>query len=98
MFVVRDIVRCKPGKSRQVAELFKSAIGLMQGDGGSRNARVLLDMVADYWTVVLESDVEDLAEFERQMEAYANRQDIRKAMEGYVDLVEGGRREVFRVV
>lgn len=44
--------------------------------------------VADYWTVVLEMDVEDVAEFERHMAA------SRQEVTGYMDLADGVRRKV----
>jgi hypothetical protein len=97
MFIVRDIVRCKPGRSRQLIEKFKSAVQLMERAGELKNGRILVDMVADYWTVVLEAEVESLAEFEQQMGAYSKLEDVAKAMEGYMELIEGGRREIFRV-
>ena len=98
MLIIRDIFRCKPGKSKQLAEQFKSASRVMEGEAGIQKPRVLLDFVAHYWTVVLEFEVENLAQFEREMEIYATREDFRKAMAGYMDLVEEGSREIFRVV
>jgi hypothetical protein len=98
MLVVRDIFRCKPGKSRQLADLFKSASRLMEQEAAIQKPRILIDFVADYWMVVLEFEVADLAQFEREMELYASREDFRKAMAGYMDLVEEGRREIFRVL
>jgi len=98
MYVVRDVFRCKPGKSRQAAEIFKLALPLMQKKGGMRNGRILLDMVADYWTVVLEAEVENLAEFEREFELYGKSEEMKKAVQGYLDCVEGGRREILRIV
>jgi len=32
------------------------------------------------------------------MAEYARRDDVRQTMAGYMDLVEGGRREIFRLV
>jgi hypothetical protein len=69
----------------------------MERAGELKNGRILVDMVADYWTVVLEAEVESLAEFEQQMGAYSKLEDVAKAMEGYMELIEGGRREIFRV-
>jgi hypothetical protein len=97
MFVVRDVFRCKPGKSRQLAEIFKKGMSLMNDAEGFHNSRILIDLVAGYWTVVLEGEVESLDKFEKGMEAYGARPDIRQAMAGYMDLVDSGYREIFRV-
>lgn len=97
MYVVRDVFRCKPGHSRSVAEKFKKTLPLMQKMKGYVSARVLLDAVAGYWTVVLETQVESLAEFERSMSEYAANEEFREMVKGYMDEVEGGHREIFRV-
>ena len=58
----------------------------------------MVDAVADYWTVVLEAEVESLSDLERHMAEFSSRADVREAMAGYIDLVQGGRREIFRMV
>ncbi len=98
MYVIRDIFQCKPGMSRKLAETFKATMSSSADFEGFRNGRVLVDAVAGYWTVVLEFEVENLSEFERQTAEFASRPDLRKKMEGYMDLVVGGKREIFRIV
>lgn len=98
MYLVRDIFRCKPGQSRALAEKFKKGIPLMQGQGSFTSSRILIDAIADYWTVVLETEVKDLGEFERQMKEYSSSVEMREVMKGYMDLVEEGRREIFTIV
>lgn len=98
MYVIRDVFRCKPGKSRQVAEMFKKTMDSMKAIDGFTNPRVMLDFVSDYWTVVLESEVESLSKFEGHMATFSSRPEIREAMAGYMDLVVGGHREVYRLV
>ena len=49
-------------------------------------------------TVVLETEVEDLNEFEKTMQEYMSRQDLRDKMKGYTELYQEGKREVFKVV
>ncbi len=100
MYVIRDVFRCKPGKSRQLAEMFKKSIDSMQSKppDGFGNPRVMLDFVTDYWRVVLESDVESLAKYENMMSASSTSQEMRDSMAGYMDLVEEGHREVYRLV
>jgi heme-degrading monooxygenase HmoA len=98
MLLIRDVFRCKPGKSRQVAEMFKKTVSSMEKLDGFRNPRVMLDLVTDYWTVVLESEVDSLEKFETHMAAFSNRPEVREALAGYMDLVEGGTREIYRLV
>jgi len=98
MYVIRDIFRCKPGKAKDLVGKFKRSIESMERVDGFTNVRLMVDAVADYWTVVLESDVETLDQFERHLQEWGARAEVREAMEGYMDLVDGGRREIFRIV
>jgi len=98
MYVVRDVFRCKPGHSKSVADRFKKTVPLMQKMKGFVSARILVDFVTTYWTVVLEAEVESMAEFERQMNEYSASAEFREAMKGYMDEVEGGHREIYKVM
>ena len=95
MFVIRNVFKCKPGKSKQLAEKFKAAHDLMAGMGVT--PRVLVDEVASFWTVVVEVEVEDMGAFDKLMHERAGNADVQQAMAGYMDLVEGGYREIFKV-
>lgn len=98
MLMVRDVFRCKPGKAGELAQRMKKMAESMTADDGFENSRVMVDFVATYWTVVMQSEVPDLAAFERHMREYGQREDLRAVMAGYMDLVEGGHREIFRIV
>ncbi len=96
MFVIRNVFRCRPGKAGAVAEKFRAAHELMRDTG--IEPRIMIDEVADFWTVVVEVEVEDLAEFGRVMHERGSREDVKAAMSGYLEMVESGRREIYRVV
>lgn len=97
MFVVRDVFKCKPGQAKNVIERFKKSMGLLESGEGFNGFRILVDYVASYWTVVLESEVEDLAQFDRHMREWGERADVQEVMRGYMDSVESGYREIFRI-
>ena len=98
MYLVRDIFRCKPGQSKAMAEKFKKSLPLMKKLPGFKSGRVLVDSVGSYWTVVLETEVDNLGDYERQMTDYAASAEMREALKGYMDLIDGGHREIFRIV
>lgn len=98
MYLVRDVFRCKPGQSKSVAEKFKKGVALMKPMRGFVSARVLVDYVASYWTVVLEAEVESMAIFEQQMNEYSSSAEFRETLKGYMEQVEGGQREIFKIV
>jgi heme-degrading monooxygenase HmoA len=98
MFVVRDVFRCKPGKARELAERFKKTVPSCEEHDGFTNCRVMVDAVADYWTVVLECDFERLDDFEGHMRDFGGRAEVKEALAGYMDLVVEGHREIYRLV
>jgi hypothetical protein len=97
MYVIRDVFRCKPGKAKVLVEKIRATLASTEAHDGFRNSRILVDVVASYWTVVWEAEVDTLERFEHHMAHYASRPEVREAMAGYLDLVEGGHREIFRV-
>jgi hypothetical protein len=92
MYVVREVFTAKPGKASALAALFKDAMSALPGGP----ARIMTDAIADFNTVVIETDVSDLAAFEKMMQEYASRPDVRERFKGYTDLYLTGRREVYR--
>ena len=96
MFVIRNVFKCKPGQAKNVIEKFKAAHELM-GDMGISQPRILVDEVASFWTVVVEVEAEDLAVFGKLLHERGSNEDVQKAMAGYLDMVESGHREIFKV-
>lgn len=95
MFVIRNVFKCRPGQAKNVVEKFKAAHALMSDLG--LEERILVDEVAGFWTVVVEINVEDLAAFAKAMQERGSKADVQAAMAGYMDMVESGYREIFRV-
>ncbi len=98
MYLIRDVFRCKPGRAGELARRFKQTVPSMEQEDGFRNCRVLVDYVASYWTVVLQAEVEELTQFERHMQSYGSRPEVREALDGYMELVQEGYREIYRIV
>lgn len=94
MFVIRETFTAKPGKVSALAAMFKEVMGEMT----SLKTRVLTDYIAGFNTVVLETEAQDLGVFEKELEKYMSRQDLRDKMKGYTDMYQEGRREVYKVV
>jgi hypothetical protein len=95
MFVIRNVFKCKPGKAKNVVEKFKAAHALMADL--NLDDRILVDEVADFWTVVIEVTVGDLDVFAKAMRERGSNADIQAAMAGYLNMVDSGYREIFRV-
>lgn len=101
MLLVREIMYCKPGKVRPMVEKFL-AMNKLGAKAGMPKMRVMTDFSAErYWTVVAEMEVKSMDEFERMMQGGGQNKDDRKELENimkdYHDLVESGRREVYKI-
>jgi len=96
MYLVRDIFTTKPGKAKELVAKFK-AMGPHLTEMGVKNPRVLTDVCAGYWTVVAEAETESLDQYFDMGGRMRENQKLGEIMQGYMDLVEGGRREIFRI-
>lgn len=91
MFLVRDIVYCKPGQARPMVQKFQalSKLGQQMGFGPMR---VMTDVSAErYWTVVSEIEVESLEKYTEMSRKSMELKEFQEAMKGYHDLVTQGR-------
>jgi hypothetical protein len=67
MFLIREIMYCKPGKVRAMVEKFV-AMSKLNEKLGMPKMRVMTDFCAEqYWTIVAEMEVPDLDSFEQMM-------------------------------
>jgi hypothetical protein len=97
MFIVRDIMYCRPGKVRAMADKFL-AVGRAGAKLGFGTMRVMTDVSAErYWTVVAEVEVKSLDEYEAMSRRSAETPELRDIMQGYHELVEYGRREIYKL-
>ncbi|MFI5244692.1 MAG: hypothetical protein ACHQQR_05655 [Gemmatimonadales bacterium] len=101
MYLVREIMYCKPGKVRAMTDKFL-AMNKLAAKVGMPPMRVMTDFAAEqYWTVVAEMEVKSLEEFEKMMSSprgsAKDMQAMEKLMEGYHDLVDHGKREIYKL-
>ena len=103
MLLVRETMHCKPGKVRPMVEKFVAMSALME-KAGQGKTRVMTDFAGDrYWTIVAEFEVESLDEFERMMSGQETGLDpetmkeMDELMKGYHDLIDFGRREIYKL-
>jgi hypothetical protein len=101
MLLIREIMYCKPGKVKPMVEKFL-AMSRINERAGLGRTRVMTDFAGErYWTIVSEFEVESMSAFERMMqgEGFTDEmnQEFEKIMKGYHDLIEYGRREVFKI-
>jgi hypothetical protein len=97
MYMIREILNCKPGKVRQMVEKFRS-ISTALKELGQEPLRVLTDVTGEpYWTIVAEARVEKIDDFFAMEQKLATNETLGKTMADYHDLVDRGRREIYRL-
>jgi hypothetical protein len=101
MLLIREVMYCKPGKVRPMVEKFL-AMAKLSEKAGQGKMRVMTDFCAErYWTIVSEFEVPSMQAFEEMMQGQGQSAEDTKQMEalmkGYHDLVEFGRREIYKI-
>jgi hypothetical protein len=101
MYVVREVMYCKPGKVRPMVDKFL-AMSKLGERVGMPTMRVMTDFTAErYWTVVAEMEVPTLQAFEDMMSnpqgSPEDLKEFEKLMEGYHELVDYGKREIYKI-
>ncbi len=99
--LVREIMYCKPGKVKPMVEKFL-AMNKLGEKSGQPKMRVLTDFAGEqYWTIVAEMEVGSLEDFEKMMQgsgmSEADGKKMEELMKGYHDLVDHGRREIYKI-
>jgi len=101
MLLVREVFYCKPGKVRPLVEKFV-AMNKLSVKAGMPKMRIMTDFTAErYWMLVAEMEVANMAEFEKMMSgagvSEADGKEMENLMKGYHDLVDHGRREIYKI-
>jgi hypothetical protein len=101
MLLIREVMYCKPGKVRPLVDKFK-AMSKLSEKAGMPKMRILTDVAAEqYWTLIAEMEVESLGAFEKMFDPKSmsaeDQKEFENVMKGYHDLVDRGRREVYKI-
>lgn len=96
MYIVRDIFKAKPGKSKQLVGILKEASQHMINHGPN-DIRILTDVVSGFWTVVWEFEVSEISDYFEMNKSVDGDMAVYNALEGYKDHIVDGRREIFKV-
>lgn len=97
MYLVREVFKAKPGKAKDLVKMFKAAAPHFEKTQDMHNMKVLTDVVGPYWTVVVESETEDMGTFFLNLRSATMSDEVKEIMKDYMSCIEGGRREVYMV-
>jgi hypothetical protein len=97
MYIIREVLSCKPGKVRPLMDKFRTLSAAIEKTGRPP-IRLLTDVSGEqFWTLIAEVSVGSVDEFFSVEGELMADESVRNAMAGYHDLVEKGRREIYRV-
>ena len=97
MYIIREVLNCKPGKVRPLMDRFRVLSAALQ-ETGRPPLRLLTDVSGEpFWTLIAEVTVDTVDEFFTVEQNLMANESVRNAMGGYHELVESGRREIYRV-
>ena len=97
MLLIREVMYCKPGKVRPLVEKFLAMAKYGEQKGWGK-MRVMTDVSAErYWTLVAEMEVESLEAFMAMGPGEEDAKEFETVMQGYHDLVDSGRREIYTI-
>jgi hypothetical protein len=97
MYVVREVLHCKPGKVRSMVEKFQAISAALKTKGGEP-LRLLTDVTGEpFWTIVAEARVAQIDDFFAMEQQLMSDKGLRETMADYHDLVVSGRREIYRI-
>lgn len=94
MIIVRNTFTAKPAHAGKLVAQMKEVTAA----GNLRNCRIMTDLSGEFNTVVMEHEVESLAEFEEVIRRYMSDPAVREKAAGYTDHWLTGKRELFKVV
>ena len=97
-YIIREIFTAKPGQAGKLARLFKKAMGHLP------KTRIMTDMTGPYNTVVMEMEVDSLAQWEKDMQDMKSGKpdpnmspEIMEEMSKYTEMYLTGKREIFQI-
>ena len=97
MLLVREIMFCKPGKTRPMVDKFRS-LGKILETHQLGKMRVLTDVSSEgYWMVVSEMEVPTLDHHMKMIKQTSEMPEVQALMKDYHELVDHGRREIYTV-
>lgn len=97
MYMVREVLNCKPGTVAEMLKKFR-AISAEMRRMGREPFRLYTDVSGKpFWTLVAETDVSSIDEFFTMERTLMANETLRAAMGGYHDIIQSGKREFYRV-
>ena len=95
MYLIRECFQTKPGKAKELVKMFKAAVPHFEKTEGGKNYRVMTDITGNYWTVVMDLEVDEIGAFITGLRQSTASPELKEILKGYTDLIVSGSRSIF---
>ncbi len=97
MILVRDIFHLKFGKAKEAKELIKAGRQIVSTEGKGFG-KVMMDLTGRSYTLVIESEFDNLSEFEGILKQVFSKEEWQKWYQKIIPLVENSEREIYTLI
>ncbi|HEY5124432.1 MAG TPA: NIPSNAP family protein [Ignavibacteria bacterium] len=97
MIIVRNTFRLKFGKAKDAQALVKEAIAINK-KLGIPNARAMMDLTGESYTLVFETGHQSLSDFEKNLKTVFASEEWAAMYQKMIPLVDSAHRDIFTVV
>ena len=98
MIVVRNTFHLKFGKAKEALAIMKEGLAIQKRLGVDVSQRILTDLTGDFYTIVLELTLPNLAAVEGTMSKVMGNAEWQANYQKVVPLIESGERNIYSVV
>lgn len=98
MILVRNVFRLKFGKAREAVAIMKEGLAIQKKLGSDVSTRLLTDVTGDFYSLVLELTVPNLAALEATQPRIMGDKEWQANYQKFTPLVESGHREIYTIV
>ena len=97
MIVVREVFSIEPDQMKKCKEMMREYRG-MSKKFNQPAPRIMTDLVASHYTLVMESDFPDMASFEKMLSGAFENPEWKQFYPEFRKMMRGGRREIFSLL
>jgi hypothetical protein len=98
MYVIRNVMHCKPGMVKDLVNKLKEMNSLMKKADPKIQTRIMTDVSgARFWTAIIEVETESIERHEELAQKAMQDPAVAKSIGEYHKFVESGYREIFKL-
>jgi predicted choloylglycine hydrolase len=97
MILVREVFSIDPDQMKHAKELMREYRGMVKKFNHPQ-PKIMTDLVADHYTMVMETEFRDMAEFQTTLDTVFGKPEWQQFYPSFRKLMRGGRREIYSLI